>query len=286
MPIISAADLIARRTPVRLLDVRQGAGVYAAGHLAGALHADLDRDLSTATTPGHDPAQGGRHPLPSASEFAARLGHWGITPETEVIAYDAAGGSNAAARLWWMLRALGHRPVAVLDGGLAAALEAGLTLTEEEPSCPPAEPYPADRWQWPVVAAEAVDDLRKNPSHRLLDVRSAERWRGETEPFDPVAGHIPGSLNLAWTENLGPDGRFKSPRALRDQYEPLLAGLPPTQLTVHCGSGVTACHTLLALDLAGLPGASLYVGSWSEWCRSDRPKAGLAFPGPEPSLPR
>jgi len=286
MPLISAADLLARRAAIRLLDARQGGLDYATGHLPGALHAELDRDLSTASEAGHDPARGGRHPLPPPDRFARLLGDWGITPTTAVVAYDAAGGGNAAARLWWMLRALGHRHVAVLDGGLAAALEAGWTLTDARPSFPPEPPYPAGRWLLPLVAAPAVDGLRQDPSHRLLDVRSAERWRGESEPFDPVAGHIPGSLNLAWTENLGPDGRFKSPKALRDQYETLLGSLPPERLAVHCGSGVTACHTLLALDIAGLPGASLYVGSWSEWCRSDRPKAGLAFPGPGPSTLR
>jgi thiosulfate/3-mercaptopyruvate sulfurtransferase len=124
------------------------------------------------------------------------------------------------------------------------------------------------------VNADEVDRLRMDPARRLLDVRSAERWRGDTEPFDPVAGHIPGSLNLAWNENLGPEGCFKSPEALRAQYLPLLDGLAPGRLVVQCGSGVTACHTLLALEVAGLPGAALYVGSWSEWCRSTRPKAG------------
>ena len=274
MALISASDLLARRSSVRLLDVRQEGAAYAAGHLPGALHADLERDLSTAADPGHDPARGGRHPLPPAARFAARLGAWGIGPDTEVVAYDASGGGNAAARLWWMLRALGHRRVSVLDGGLPAALDAGLTLTVECPAMTPLETYPADRWLLPRVDADAVETLRRDPTQKLLDVRSAERWRGESEPFDPLAGHIPGSVNLTWNDNLAPDGRFKSPEALRTQYEALLEGTPSDRLTVHCGSGVTACHTLLALDVAGLPGAALYVGSWSEWCRSERPKAG------------
>ena len=270
MTLISASDLRACHHEIRLLDVRQGASGYAAGHLPGALHADLNRHLSMASAPDHDPARGGRHPLPPPARFAAQVGAWGIGPDTEVVAYDASGGSNAAARLWWMLQALGHGRVRVLDGGLQAALEAGLALTLDPADLEPAPPYPADRGQLPQVDAERVDLLRRDPSRKLLDVRSPERWRGDSEPFDPVAGHIPGSLNLAWNENLGPDGRFKAPQDLRAQYEALLGGLPPDRLTVHCGSGVTACHTLLALEVAGLAGAALYVGSWSEWCRSGR----------------
>ena len=269
-PLISAADLRPRLSSVRLLDARQDPSDYATGHLLGAQHADPNRHLSTASDPGHDPAQGGRHPLPPVARFALQVGAWGIDPATDVVVYDASGGGNAAARLWWMLRALGHGRVFVLDGGLQAALGAGMTLIVENTAIDPASPYPTERWHLPLVDADGVEALRRDPSQRLLDVRSAERWRGEAEPFDPVAGHIPGSLNMAWNENLGPDGRFKSPAALRDQYEALLGGVPPAQLTVHCGSGVTACHTLLALEVAGLPGAALYVGSWSEWCRSGR----------------
>lgn len=273
MSLIAAPDLRRRHAAVRLLDARPDAAAHASGHLPGALHADLNRHLSTASDPGHDPARGGRHPLPSVARFAAQLGAWGIGPDTEVVVYDASGGGNAAARLWWMLRALGHGSVAVLDGGLEAALEAGMELTVEVPAIAPVPPYPADRWRLPLVDAEGVEALRHDPSRRLLDVRSGERWRGENETLDPVAGHIPGSLNHYWADNLGPEGRFKAPGALRAQYEALLDGTPPDRLAVHCGSGVTACHTLLALELAGLPGASLYVGSWSEWCRSRRDRA-------------
>lgn len=274
MPLISAPDLRDRLASIRLLDARQDPAEYASGHLPGALHADLNRHLSMASDPGHDPARGGRHPLPPLDRFATQVGAWGIDPDTEVVVYDAAGGSNAAARLWWMLRALGHEHVAVLDGGLQAALGAGMTMTVESVSVPPLPPYSANRWRLPLVDAEAVDALRLDPSRKLLDARSAERWRGENETLDPVPGHIPGSVNLYWAENLGPDGRFKSPEALRAQYEALLDGTPPERLAVHCGSGVTACHALLALEVAGLPGASLYVGSWSEWCRSHREKSG------------
>lgn len=269
-PLISAADLRPRLSSVRLLDARQDPSDYATGHLPGALHADLNRHLSTASDPGHDPAHGGRHPLPPLARFATQVGAWGIHPATDVVVYDASGGGNAAARLWWMLRALGHERVSVLDAGLQAALGAGLTLTVDMPVVAPLASYPADHWRLPVADMDAVAALRCDATRKLLDVRSAERWRGETEPFDPVAGHIPGSVNLPWNDNLGPDGRFKSPAALRDQYEALLDGTPPECLTVHCGSGVTACHTLLALEVASLTGAALYVGSWSEWCRGGR----------------
>jgi thiosulfate/3-mercaptopyruvate sulfurtransferase len=172
-----------------------------------------------------------------------------------------------------MLRAIGHEQVQVLDGGLHAALEAGLKLTAELPAVTPLPPYPATRWSSATVDLQAVETLRQDPSSKVLDVRSAERWAGRNETFDPVAGHIPGSVNLPWNDNLGPDGRFKAPEALRAQYQALLGGTPPERLAVHCGSGVTACHTLLALEVAGLRGASLYVGSWSEWCRSGQPRA-------------
>lgn len=270
MPILDAEALAARLSTVRLLDARQDPGEFAAGHLPGALHADLNRHLSTACDPGFDPARGGRHPLPDPARFAAQLGEWGIAPDTEVVTYDASGGGNAAARLWWMLRALGHDRVSVLDGGLPAALAAGLALTTERVPVAPCPPYPAAAWVRPIADLEAIDTRRRDPALRVLDVRAPERYRGETETLDPVAGHIPGALNAHWMDNLGPDGRFLDPGALRARYLDLLGGTPPERLTVHCGSGVTACHTLLALEVADLSGATLYVGSWSEWCRSGR----------------
>ena len=263
-----------------LLDARPGAPGFVQGHLAGALHADLNRHLSLASAPGADPARGGRHPLPDPAAWGAQLGAWGITPETPVVAYDDANGGNGAARLWWLLRAFGHRRAALLEGGLQAALAAGLELETGATAPPrPAPPYPAPgpSWAWPTVTLEEVDRLRRDPAWKVLDVRSRPRYEGLTEPLDPVAGHIPGALNLPFTENLDAGGRYLDAAALRRLYLAFLAGTPPDHLVVHCGSGVTACSTLLALDLAGLAGASLYVGSWSEWCRNPMPRAtGLA----------
>ncbi len=271
-PIVSASWLASPPAPFRLMDARAGADVYAAGHLRGALHADVNLQLSTASEPGFDPARGGRHPLPDLAAWSRRLGAWGIGPETFVVAYDAAGGANAASRLWWMLRAVGHERVAVLDGGLPAAQAAGLELTGEPPAAVPAlPPYPCDGWRRPTAGAERVRRCLSDPGWKVLDVRARTRWLGESDPFEPVAGRIPGTLNLPLTENLGPDGRFRAPEELRRAYLRLLDGTPPERLVVHCGSGVTACHTLLALELAGLDGASLYVGSYSEWSRSGRP---------------
>jgi len=271
-PLVAAEALLAAPGSVRLLDARPGAEGYAAGHLAGALHADLNVSLSAASEPGFDPARGGRHPLPSLATWCARLGAWGIDPSTRVVAYDGASGGNAACRLWWMLRAVGHERVAVLDGGLKAALAAGATLTTAEP--PPVTataPYPCTGWRRPTVELAAVERLVEDPAWKVLDVRSRERWRGESETLDPVAGRIPGTVNLPFAENLDATGRYRAPAALREMYLALLGGTPPERLVVHCGSGVTACHTLLALELAGLNGASHYVGSFSEWCRSGRP---------------
>lgn len=272
-PLFAPASLLAALPTIRLLDARPGDASYAAGHLAGAVHADLNRTLSSALAPGADPANGGRHPLPPPDVFAARLGAWGITPDTTVVVYDDQGGANAAARAWWMLRSLGHTKVFVLDGGLAAARAAGVPMSTDVPAIAPAPDYPQNGWQLPTTAIADVEARAQDADWKVLDVRSGERYRGETESLDPVAGHIPGAKNIFYGENLDADGRFKAPDELRALYTEFLAGTPTSHLVVHCGSGVTACHTLLALEAAGLPGASLYVGSWSEWCRSGKPQA-------------
>lgn len=260
--IIAPEDVVLDRH--RVLDCRGSEADYRAGHIRGAVHAQLDRDLSA---PG-DAARGGRHPLPPIEAWAATLGRWGIDPSTPVLLYDDKGGSNAAARAWWMLRASGHRDVAVLDGGFAAA-KGVLPIDDEVIAVDPKPPYPVRAWTLPLRDIEDVAELREG--ERLIDVRAPERYRGESETLDPIAGHIPGAHNVPLTESLRPDGRFKSAAELRAHFEEKL-GVPIENVIVSCGSGVTACHTLLALDHAGMPGAALYVGSWSEWCRSDREK--------------
>jgi thiosulfate/3-mercaptopyruvate sulfurtransferase len=188
-----------------------------------------------------------------------------------VAIYDEAGGGLAAARAWWMLRAVGHHDVAVIDGGLQAARGAGLP-TESGPPRPVEEapPYPTRGWSSARIDAEEVERIRRDPRWRLLDVRASERFRGEHEPFDPVAGRIPGAVNLPWEEALDPSGRFKPPSELAKKLDEVLGDTPPERTVVHCGSGVTACHTLLVMESLGRPGAALYVGSWSEWCRGER----------------
>jgi thiosulfate/3-mercaptopyruvate sulfurtransferase len=254
-----------------LLDVRSEAA-YAAGHLPGAIRVDMDRDLSRAKEPDHDPAKGGRHPLPTLKTFCATLGAWGIVPGRKVVCYDDQQ-SMYAARAWWMIRSAGHEAVQVLDGGLKAAVDAGIALTQEVPAPAPEEPYLSAYWQRTTVDLPIVEKLAQHAEWKVLDVRAGVRYRGESETLDPVAGHIPGALNLPFEQNLDAFGRFKPKAELRELYEDLLDGLKPDHLVVHCGSGVTACHTLLAMEAAELSGSALYVGSWSEWCRSGKPIA-------------
>lgn len=242
-----------------LMDPLAGRAAYEELHLPGAVHADLNRDLSDLTRPGE-----GRHPLPQAAAFARKLGEWGIAPHHQVVAYDAGDGSMAAARLWWMLKLLGHERVAVLDGGLAAwrAKELPETASTSSPAAEPA--YPADFDASRIVTADEVQSRLGEAPGWLLDARAGERFRGEAEPIDPVAGHVPGAVNRPVADNLE-EGRFKWPQQLRAEIMPLLSARDPGDVVVMCGSGVTACHLLLALEHAGLHGARVYAGSWSGW---------------------
>ncbi len=249
------------------LDARSGPDAearYLAGHLRGARWIDLERDLSTV---GDNPKEGGRHPLPAPAAWATTLSRLGLRPDQDVVVYDDQGGANAAARAWWMLRAVGHERVAVLDGGLQGAVAAGLPLGEgpEEPAAP--SDYPVRDYAWPTLDLSGVEAALAAGRKTLIDVRGAARYRGEHEPIDPVAGHIPGAINHPLTHHLDAQGRFLPAETLRAQYEALLEGQAPADLVFSCGSGVTACHGLLAMHHAGLPGAALYVGSFSEWCR-------------------
>ncbi|MBN8792324.1 MAG: sulfurtransferase [Stenotrophomonas nitritireducens] len=251
-----------------LADPQSGAAGYAAGHLPGAVYADLNRDLSDLSRQGH-----GRHPLPDSEAFAATLGRWGIGADTQVVVYDAGDGSMAAARLWWLLRLIGHRRVAVLDGGLAAWQAAGQPVVAGETRVPALPPYPGHFDLAQVAAAdEIVARLAQAPGW-LIDARAGERYRGEVEPLDRVAGHVPGALNRPFALNLR-DGRFRPAAELRAELEPLLGAHAPGEAVMMCGSGVTACHLLLAFEIAGLPGARVFADSWSGWSSDpERPVA-------------
>jgi thiosulfate/3-mercaptopyruvate sulfurtransferase len=254
-----------------IVDARSGqAGkeAYRTKRLQGAQHVDLDKDL--AAVPGNA-ANGGRHPLPSVQRFGEVLGKLGITPDSYVFVYDDKNGANAAARLWWMLRSAGHEKVSVLDGGIQAAIAAGFPVEEGEALTHEADaPYPVVAWKLPMAGITDIDRMRQDSHALVIDVRDAVRFRGEKEPIDKIAGHIPGARNVPFSENLGPDGRFLPADSLRRKYETLLSG---KETAVHCGSGVTACHTLLAIAHAGLPLPKLYVGSWSEWSNAGKPVA-------------
>lgn len=234
---------------------------YQENHIPGAVYADLDRDLSAPRTP-----QTGRHPLPSTTEFLKRLCRWGIDPNKQVVVYDTVGGAFAA-RLWWMLRLYHHEAVAVLDGGFDHWVRLGYPTESGIHTNPPTVKINTQPdLHWVVTTAEIEQHIRQ-PRFLLIDARAPERYRGETEPIDPVAGHIPGAVNRFHQNNLNPDGTFKSPDRLRQEFTDLLQGTPPDDVVVYCGSGVTSCHHLLAMEIAGLRGARLYVGSWSEWIR-------------------
>jgi thiosulfate/3-mercaptopyruvate sulfurtransferase len=239
-----------------LVDTAAGERAHAQGHLPGAYHADLERDLSSAKT-----GRNGRHPLPARETFARTVARWGVKPGVAVVCYDDQGGAYAA-RAWWMLRWIGHDEAAVLDGGKAAWIAAGGALESTMPAPDTTiTPYPLGSASMPTLKA---DQLLGQTSHTIVDARSAERFRGEVEPLDPVAGHIPGARNRFHKDNLAPDGRFKPAAELRAAFERLQ---PDATRVVHqCGSGVTACHNLLAMEHAGLKGSALYPGSWSEWC--------------------
>ncbi|RCS59245.1 sulfurtransferase [Parvibium lacunae] len=237
-----------------------GQAAYAEAHLPGARFAHLDTDLSAAKN-----GKNGRHPLPTRAVFAETLGRWGIDNDTQVIAYDAQGGMFAA-RLWWMLRWCGHRAVAVLDGGLPAWQAINGVLTSELSSIT-ATTFMLQPELVELVVVEQVEANLTAPQPRLIvDARSPDRFRGENETLDPVGGHIPGAANRFFKDNLQTDGTFKPAEVLRTEWQAVLESRAPAQTIMQCGSGATACHNYLAMEVAGLGGAGLYAGSWSEWC--------------------
>lgn len=257
-PLITPEELAALHG-VTVLDVRwrlggpPGIELYHEGHLPGAVYCDLDADLAA------PPGTAGRHPLPEADDFQSAMRRLGVSGGRPVVVYDDTG-STAAARAWWALRYFGHQDVRVLDGGLPAWAEAGLPIVKETTEAVPGD-FVAGPGGMPVLSAAEAGALAG--SGVLLDARAGERYRGEVEPIDPVAGHVPGAVSAPTTENIGPDGRFRPAAELRDRFAALGVG-EGVAAGAYCGSGVTAAHEVLALEVAGLP-AALYVGSWSEW---------------------
>lgn len=268
-PIISPSEL--KNLPVEnlvILDARVGKDIYRNyldKHIKGARFVDLDKDLAEI---GIDAAYGGRHPLPEIEKFAETLSGLGIAEDVNIIIYDDKNGANAAARAWWMLKAFGLEKVQVLDGGFQNAEKQNVEFSSGEETFEKAEYIKREKWFLPVSGLEEVENKLINSDSTVIDVRDAYRYNGESEPIDLIAGHIPGAINIPFSENLDENGNFLSPEVLREKYLKLLEG-KPENLIIHCGSGVTACHTILALCHAGFEIPSLYVGSWSEWSRRE-----------------
>ncbi len=265
MNTLASTEELAAHPEWRVFDCRHdlanpelGEQQFREGHVPGALFAHLDRDLSGAKT-----GANGRHPLPEPKAFVSWVGKQGLQPTDQVVCYD--GGSGAmAARLWWMLRWMGHETVAVLDGGFAKWQREGRPVTVEVPQVVPID-YPG-RAKTPMVAYLSLVE-KKFKKAVLLDARAPARYRGEQEPIDPVAGRIPGAKNRFNNDNLTAEGTFKSPELLRAEFKSILSGRNASDVINYCGSGVAACHNALALEIAGLTGSRVYPGSWSEWSR-------------------
>jgi thiosulfate/3-mercaptopyruvate sulfurtransferase len=243
-----------------LMNPAAGEAAYGESHIPGAVYVHLDRDLSDKSGAG---VNGGRHPLPSREKFAAWLGSIGFSNAMQAVVYDRQG-VNYAGRLWWMLKWVGHDNVAVLDGGLQAwAASEATTAVLAAPRPPATFNLGAEKAQ--LVMTSTVERSLGRPTQTIVDARAAPRFRGEVEPLDPVAGHIPGALNRPFAQNIGADGKFKPAAVLRAEFDALLAGRDPATVVHHCGSGVSAVPNVIAMELAGLGRAALYAGSWSEW---------------------
>ncbi|MDO9554737.1 sulfurtransferase [Rhodonellum sp.] len=272
-PILDVNELpsLAQLENLVLVDARAGKDAksnYEAKHLQGAVYVDLDLQLAHID---EDFSKGGRHPLPPLKQFSETLSALGISEKSHVVIYDDKNASNASARLWWMLASIGHKNVQVLDGGFQAAEKVGFPMSSGMETVKKTPPYPVEKWMLSIANMAEVEKVSQDKDHLVIDVRDANRYHGETEPIDLVAGHIPGANNVPFTENLDEDGFFLSPETLKKKYEGILAGRKSNEVIVHCGSGVTACHTLLAMAHAGLEIPKLYVGSWSEWSRNNKP---------------
>jgi len=271
-PLITATELLTlqQTASILIIDASNGKNAYnnyLESHLQGALFVDLNTQLANIK---EDVAIGGRHPLPTLEQFSKVLSDLGITPESHVVIYDGKNGANAAARFWWMLKAIGHEKVQVLNGGKIAAEAVGFPLAKGIETLEKVGLYPIKGWQLPQVTMNEVEKAATNTDTIIIDVRETARYKGHVEPLDLIAGHIPNAVNVPFSANLDENGLFLSPSLLKEKYETVFQDIPVGNQIVHCGSGVTACHTLLAIASAGLPMPNLYVGSWSEWSRNGK----------------
>ena len=274
-PLIEAEELVNTHQSknIQLIDARTGIDAhtkYLGEHLKSALFVDLDKQLADIKT---NAANGGRHPLPNPQKFAQLVGNLGIDTESHVVVYDDKNCANAAARFWWMLRSIGHNKIQVLNGGYDAAIRAGFPTSAGEEVAIKKDIYKANGWLLPTATLDEVKKAAGDSSFIVIDVREKKRYDGEHEPIDLIAGHIPGAINIPFTNNLDEKGLFLSSSELRDKYIKALQEINPENVIVHCGSGVTACHTILAIALAGFTIPILYTGSWSEWSRNNMPVA-------------
>jgi thiosulfate/3-mercaptopyruvate sulfurtransferase len=269
-PIIQAVELkrLLQTESIVFIDASNGPKAKAnflERHLVGARLVDLDTHLAEIPA---DPAIGGRHPLPKTEAFGQLLGELGITPDSHVVVYDDKNGSNAAARFWWMLKAVGHQKVQVLNGGFKEVVKYQLPISAGEEEIEKTSVYITTKWLLPLIEIDELARVSENDEFVVIDVRDTARYQGEVEPIDAVAGHIPGAINVPFTENLDAEGLFLPAEELRRKYHTILGDKKAENFIVHCGSGVTACHTLLAFAHAQIPLPRLYVGSWSEWSRN------------------
>ncbi len=274
-PIIQAKELldIYPKEDLVIVDATSGPNArlnYEAKHLESAVWVDLNTQLANILP---DLSIGGRHPLPTPDHFSKTLSDLGVSPQSHVVVYDDKSGANAAARFWWMLKAAGHDKVQVLNGGVQAAEKINFPMSSKVELISKSKPYPIGKWLMPTAFMEEVEKMANDNDHMVIDVREPGRYNGEFEPIDLIAGHIPGAINVPFADNLDHDGLFLSPEKLKEKYGKLFENVNAEKVAVHCGSGVTACHTLLSIAYAGLEIPKLYVGSWSEWSRNGKPIA-------------
>jgi thiosulfate/3-mercaptopyruvate sulfurtransferase len=274
-PIIQVSELIKLHKAENLviIDASNGKDAktnYDQKHLEDAIFVDLNVQLADIK---EDLSDGGRHPLPKIEDFAITLSNLGITKNSHVVVYDDKNGANAAARFWWMLKSVGHEKVQVLNGGFQEAVKQNFPITSSITPINKTDLYKIEDWKLQIASITDVEEKSKNNTGLIIDVRESKRFNGETELIDLIAGHIPGATNIPFTENLDENGLFLLPKELKTKYENILGNCESENIIVHCGSGVTACHTLLAIDYAEIEIPKLYVGSWSEWSRNNKPMA-------------